>query len=84
LIFVFGPCEPLIPLMMVPAARASLSGSLIVAGVFAVATLATMLVMVTIGYLGLARLTGPAMQRYSHAACGGAIAACGAAVCLGL
>lgn len=84
LIFVFGPCEPLIPLLMYPAAEANLAGSVLVAGVFGVATLATMLSMVAIGYLGLARMAHGILERYAHAACGGAIAACGAAVVFGL
>ncbi len=84
LIFVFGPCEPLIPLLMYPAAKASLVGSMLVATVFGIATLAAMLTMVLIGCLGLARVTSGSMERYAHAACGGAVALCGAAVCLGL
>ena len=83
LIFVFGPCEPLIPLLMYPAAKLSLAGSILVALVFGVATLSTMVVMVAIGYLGLARLATGTIERYSHAACGGAIALCGAAVVYG-
>jgi nickel/cobalt transporter (NicO) family protein len=83
-IFIFGPCEPLIPLLMYPAAKASLLGSMLVATVFGVATLSAMLSMVTIGYLGLARLTSGSLERYAHAACGGAVALCGAAVCFGL
>ena len=87
LIFVFGPCEPLIPLLMYPAAESNLIGCVLVAGVFGVATLATMITMVAIGYLGLlgiARFTGGGMERYAHATCGGAIAMCGAAVVFGL
>ena len=83
LIFVFGPCEPLIPLLMYPAAEASLAGSVLVAAVFGLATLATMVVMVAIGTLGLARFPSGAIERYSHAACGGAIALCGAMVVYG-
>jgi sulfite exporter TauE/SafE len=84
LIFVFGPCEPLIPLMTFPAAQAHTAGSILIAVVFGVATLATMLTMVTIGYLGLAPFSHGAIVRYGHAACGGAIALCGAAGVLGL
>ena len=84
LIFVFGPCEPLIPLLMYPAAKANLGASVLVATVFGLVTLSTMLVMVTAGYLGLARFAGGAAERYAHAACGGAIAMCGGAVCMGL
>jgi sulfite exporter TauE/SafE len=84
LIFVFGPCEPLIPLLMYPAAEASVGGSMIVAVVFGVATLATMMGMVAVGYLGLAPFSNGTIDRYGHAACGGAIALCGAAVVFGL
>ena len=35
-IFVFGPCEPLIPILMYPAAKSSVAGMLLVAGVFSV------------------------------------------------
>ncbi len=84
LIFAFGPCEPLIPLLMYPAAESSLAGSMLVAGVFGATTLSTMLTMVAAGYLGLARISGGAIERYGHAACGGAIALCGAAVVFGL
>jgi hypothetical protein len=84
LIFIFGPCEPLIPLLMYPAAEASFAGSVLVAAVFGVTTLATMMVMVAVGYLGLARFASGAMDRYGHAACGAAISLCGAAVVFGL
>ena len=83
-IFIFGPCEPLIPLLMYPAAKASLFGSMVVAVVFGIATLSAMLTMVVVGYLGLVRFASGSLERYAHAACGGAVAACGAAVCFGL
>jgi nickel/cobalt transporter (NicO) family protein len=84
LIFVFGPCEPLIPLLMYPAAEASLTGSMLVAVVFGLATLSTMMAMVAIGYLGLLSFASGSLERYGHAACGAAIAMCGAAVVYGL
>ncbi len=55
-IFVFGPCEPLIPLVMVPAAEHSMVGVAIVASVFAVTTISTMLVVVVASSYGLSRL----------------------------
>lgn len=83
-IFVFGPCEPLIPILMYPAATLSMSGVIMVATVFAVATLATMQVVVIAAYLGLAKFSFPWLQRFSHAIAGGTIALCGAAIQLGL
>jgi sulfite exporter TauE/SafE len=84
-IFVLGPCEPLIPLLMYPAAGGSWLDVASVAGVFAVATIGTMLTVVVAGALGLSRLRlGPGFERWSHALAGGALAACGLAVTLGL
>lgn len=83
-IFVFGPCEPLIPLLMYPAATLSVWVVALVALIFAIATIGTMLVVVTVGYLGVERLPMAALQRYSHALAGFALFACGAAIKAGL
>jgi sulfite exporter TauE/SafE len=82
-IFVFGPCEPLIPILMFPAAKLSLWGVGLVCLVFAACTLATMTALVTAGYLGLTTASFARLGRYGHAISGLAIAACGAAVQLG-
>ena len=39
LIFVFGPCEPLIPLVMYPAAKNNFHGAVIVAILFSLTTI---------------------------------------------
>lgn len=83
-IFVFGPCEPLIPILMYPAAMKSVSGLLLVTGVFAATTILTMTTIVTLAHLGLARLRSAVLERYAHALAGGAIALCGVAIQLGL
>jgi nickel/cobalt transporter (NicO) family protein len=83
-IFIFGPCEPLIPLLMMPAARGTLSGVGVVTAVFAAATIATMLAVVAAAYQGLSRLPLGALERYSHALAGLALVACGVAIQLGL
>jgi hypothetical protein len=83
-IFVFGPCEPLIPILMYPAAKHSAPGVALVAAVFAATTIGTMIAVVVIGCLGLSRLQWQGLARYSHAAAGFAIAVCGAAIKLGL
>ena len=83
-IFVFGPCEALIPVLMVPASRGSWGDVALVTAVFGLCTLATMTAAVLAGHRGLARLPlGPA-ERYAHALAGLALAACGAAIQLGL
>ncbi len=79
-IFVLGPCEPLIPLIMYPAAQHSMAGVLIVAAVFAVATIGTMVtvVLATSWGIGFVKL-GP-FERYSHALAGAAICFSGLAI----
>jgi nickel/cobalt transporter (NicO) family protein len=83
-VFVLGPCEPLIPVLMYPAASGSWTAVAAVAGVFAAATIVTMLAIVTIGALGLARLPAAQWGRWAHAFAGAALALCGVAVTFGL
>ncbi len=52
LIFVFGPCEVLIPMLIYPAAKLSGMGIFLVALVFGIATIGTMLLVVLLGYKG--------------------------------
>ncbi len=80
-IFIFGPCEALIPLFMYPAAQQSAGLVMSVALVFGVVTLATMLALVTITSVGLERLKLPfAGRRYAHAVAGASVALCGGAI----
>lgn len=83
-IFLFGPCEPLIPLLMYPAAESSLGGVLLVAGLFALTTLLTMTVVVLTMLKGTSFLRFPAAERYGHAIAGMSILACGIAIKVGL
>lgn len=76
-IFVLGPCEPLIPVLMYPAARHSAWGMVAVVLAFALATLATMLTIVVLASRGLERLPLQAAERYSHALAGAALSLCG-------
>lgn len=85
IIFVLGPCEPLIPLLMVPASSHSVGGIALVATVFSVVTIATMMVIATLGHLGLGFIKLGALERYIHVLSGTAIFLSGAAmVFLGL
>jgi len=84
LAFVFGPCEPLIPILMYPAAASSWHGLAVVTLVFALCTLLTMTIVVLAGRRGLARLSLGHLERYSHALAGLAVFACGVAIKLGL
>jgi nickel/cobalt exporter len=82
-IFVFGPCEPLIPLLMYPAAKLSAWGVVLVAIVFSVVTIGTMQAIVLATTLGLAKLPLRGMARWGHAVAGLVVTACGAAIQLG-
>lgn len=83
-IFVFGPCEPLIPVVMVPAAQGSFWHVGAVTLVFGACTLVTMTVLVLLGLRGLAQVSFRPLERYSHALAGLALVACGVAIQLGL
>ena len=80
LIFAFGPCEPLIPLMMVPAAERSWPLLAAVIGVFGVFTVGAMMAAVTLGYLGLTRTRLGAFERRIDVLAGLTIGASGVAV----
>jgi sulfite exporter TauE/SafE len=80
IIFVLGPCEPLIPLLMYPAARESLFGVMLVAGVFGLVTVATMLLTVALTLKGLEKVHIRPLERYTHAIAGATVLACGLAI----
>ena len=77
-IFVLGPCEPMIPLLSFPAAKNSLFGMTILIIVYTFMTIITMLAMVLLGYYGIGFLTTRKWERYVHALGGMAILVCGA------
>jgi ABC-type nickel/cobalt efflux system permease component RcnA len=79
-IFVFGPCEPLIPLLMYPAAIDSLLGLVIVTAVFGLVTILTMLSIVMITSWGVSFIPFGKVERYSHAFAGAAIFLSGVAI----
>ena len=79
-IFVLGPCEALIPLLMFPAALESWGSLLLVTGTFGIMTVATMLGMVFAGTAGLSRISFRGAERYTHALAGGTILLCGVAI----
>ncbi|MDB5248470.1 MAG: hypothetical protein JWQ40_2864 [Segetibacter sp.] len=78
LIFVLGPCEPMIPLLYFPAAKNSFEGMTLLIIIYTIFTLATMLVMVTLGYYGFAYFNSQKLEKYVHAFAGFTILTCGA------
>jgi sulfite exporter TauE/SafE len=79
-IFVLGPCEPLIPTLMYPAAKGNKLGVILVAAVFGVVTIATMLSVVILGVKGINFLPVRRLERYVHALAGFTILLCGCAI----
>lgn len=76
-IFVFGPCEPLIPLFIYPAATTGWAGAWLVTAAFASVTIASMMVLVLAARYGLSWLPTQGLTRYSHVLAGGTIAVTG-------
>jgi uncharacterized membrane protein YuzA (DUF378 family) len=83
-IFAFGPCEPLIPLLMYPAAQISLFNVFLVTAIFGATTLLTMGVIVAIMHRGLRDIRLTWLERYRHAVAGFVLFACGIAMLAGL
>ncbi|MGQ9672526.1 MAG: urease accessory protein UreH domain-containing protein [Candidatus Aminicenantales bacterium] len=79
-IFVFGPCEPLIPLIMYPAARHNLFGVVLVTVAFGLTTILTMLILITLASWGLSFLTLGRLEKYVHALAGAMIFVSGLSV----
>jgi ABC-type nickel/cobalt efflux system permease component RcnA len=83
-VLVFGPCEPLVPLFLYPAASGRPSEAAFVAAAFAATTIATMTALVAAGWLGARALPLGRVERYAHACAGAVFVACGLAVKAGL
>jgi sulfite exporter TauE/SafE len=76
-VFVLGPCEPLIPILMYPAAKHSALGVGLVVVAFGATTILTMVSVVCLALLGIDRLPMAAAERYAHALAGAALSICG-------
>jgi len=72
-VFVFGPCEPLIPLVMYPAANHNISGVILVALTFGLVTILTMLTIIAVMSLGVSFVKLGKLERYAHAIAGAMI-----------
>ncbi|MDM8529173.1 sulfite exporter TauE/SafE family protein [Anaerolineales bacterium HSG24] len=72
-IFVFGPCEPLIPLLMYPAAKVNFWSLIFVTITFGVVTITTMMSIVLISAVGISFVPVSKLERYTHALAGATI-----------
>ena len=77
IVFVLGPCEALIPVLIYPAAVHGMAEMVAVTVVFGVTTLATMVGVVFLGLKGVSMIRLSKLERFSHALAGAAILLCG-------
>lgn len=80
LIFVFGPCEPLIPIVMYPASQNNLNGALFVSLLFSVVTISTMMSIVLVFKLGFSRINLKPFEKYNNLIAGFVILLSGLAI----
>src|SRR5262249_21416897 len=66
-VFVLGPCEPLIPLFVLPASRGRWGVAAAAAVIFGVVTVATMASVTLAGLAGLERFSLRGLERWAHA-----------------
>ena len=78
-IFVFGPCEPLIPLMFL-AIQHGWHGVWLTTAAFSLVTVLMVVSQSMLAFLGLALLPSGQMEQWSHVMAGGVIALTGIAV----
>lgn len=79
-IFLFGPCEPMIPLVMYPAAQGSWADVWVVVAAFSGLTIGVMVAVVLLGQRGLGLLPAGRIGRFRHAMAGGTVLLAGCAI----
>ncbi len=79
-IFVLGPCEPLIPIMMKGQESLGTFGFVMIALIFSLVTIITMLAVVLLASRGISLLPFGKMEKYTHAIAGATILASGCAI----
>ena len=79
-IFVLGPCEPMIPLVMYPAAQGSWMEMWAVVAVFTALTIGAMLAAVFFAVKGISLLPLQRIERFTHAIAGAVVLSAGCAI----
>lgn len=79
-IFVFGPCEPLIPVLMYPAAESNYFAVFLIALVFGISTISTMLLSVVALLKGFSNIRIGYLEKYQHIMAGSVITLSGAGI----
>ncbi len=76
----FGPCEPLIPIIMYPAAENNIPGAVMVSLLFSVVTIATMMSIVLAFKMGFNKINLKPLEKYSNVIAGAVIFLSGIAI----
>ncbi len=76
-IFIFGPCEPFIPILLYPAAQNNVMSVVLVTLIFSLTTVGTMMLVVTASTLGFKFMPKLNLERFMHAIAGATIFLCG-------
>jgi hypothetical protein len=80
IVFILGPCEPLIPLVILPASRGRWGLALATALLFGLLTVSAMLALTLAGVAGLRRLRFCGLERWADTLAGATVAASGLAM----
>ncbi len=78
IIFLLGPCEPMIPLLYFPAAQQHWGNMVLLIIIYSACTLFTMLCLVLAGYYGISMAATRKAEKYMHLLGGLTILICGA------
>lgn len=76
MIFIFGPCEALVPMLMYPAASFNWLGVAAVTLTFSLSTVAVMMTLVSLLYFGIKQVEIPGLERWGQLATGFVLLAC--------
>lgn len=77
IIFIFGPCEPMIPLIMGSQLHYGWNQTMMVILLFSAFTISSMMVMVFAGLYGFSKLKTDWIEKYTTVITGGALSLCG-------
>lgn len=80
LIFIFGPCEVLIPMLMYLAYQHDTVGIVLFTSIFGIITIATMTTVVLLMKYGISFLKFGKLEKYSHALAGTTLFLCGVSI----
>lgn len=79
-IFIFGPCEPFIPILLYPAALNNTMDIIMVTIIFSSVTVGTMMLVVSASLFGFKFLPKIRIERFMHAIAGATIFLCGISI----